>query len=204
MEVSAKNLDEQRREALVSVLTKIYELGFRGWVVDANPEGLRLLNTPQEAAKLGSATLFLTNSGSEREQRLHNSYKDLQIKAFQGIAKEIGLSAQQLLSRNASDPIGYAKLYGALLDRLLRDRDANIDCLKSNLLQLESKILQSERECQERLKEIRKRDEMVENLQEEVKRLREEMEHWRSEANLSTLARMKRKLKSLIMSRDSE
>ena len=172
MEVSAKNLDEQRSEALISALTDVYELGFRGWVVDSTPQALRLLETPQEAIAIGAANLFLTLCESGREEQLHNAYQDLRVKAFRGIAKEIGLPAQQLLHRNRSDPQGYYKLYGALLDCLLRDRDATIDRLDSKILELENsyqalaklsqerqaQLNQLSQERQTRLKELHKRD----------------------------------------------
>ncbi|MBW4620692.1 MAG: FkbM family methyltransferase [Cyanosarcina radialis HA8281-LM2] len=158
MEVSAKNLDEQRRGELISVLTEIYQLGFRGWVVDSNPEMLKLLNTPQEAVNLGSANVFLTQGGSEREQRLIAAYKDLQTQAFTKIAREIGLPERQLLHRHISDPLRYSNLYGAFLDRLLRDRNATIDYSQSRIEQIERQLGQREEEIRQRDEEISQRD----------------------------------------------
>jgi FkbM family methyltransferase len=126
MEVSAKNLDEQRREALVCVLTDIYELGFRGWVVKPTQETLVAIATPQEAANLRSANLFLVVSHSERERRLQKAYADLRVKAFRGLAQQIGLDAETLLGRNPVDPYGYFKLHSALVENLVCDRDLTI------------------------------------------------------------------------------
>jgi FkbM family methyltransferase len=172
MEVSAKNLDKQRRENLISVLAEIYQLGFRGWVVESNPEMLRLLNTPQEAVNLGSANLFLTRAGSEREQKLLAVYKDLQARAFEKIAKEMGLPEQQLLRRHISDPMGYSNLYGGFLDRLVRDRDATIEYSKSRIGQIEQQIRQRDEEIRQRNEEIRQRDLIIVKLEgESQKRL---------------------------------
>lgn len=215
LEISAKNLNQERKEALINALSNVYQLGFRGWVVDV--DALRLISNAEEAASLASANLFLTLADSEREQELKKKYKDLQKGAFQGIAQEIGLSAEVLLKRNLADPYGYYQLYGALVNRLMRDRDATINELQEKIAQLKQqskhelelhqrdfKLLESkrdaefdkfkgeiarlEKESQARLKEVRKRDERIVQLQQEVEKLRTEL-------NLPMSEKIVRKLK---------
>jgi FkbM family methyltransferase len=211
IEVSAKNLDAQRREELISVLTEMYQLGFRGWVVDSNLEILKLLNTPQEAVNLGSANVFLTQRGSEREQRLLAAYKDLQTQAFTQIAREIGLPERQLLHRHVSDPLGYSNLYGTFLDRLVRDRDATIDYSQSRIEQIERQIGQREQEIRQRDEEIRQRDETLVRLErdsqerltiisqrdEAIAKLQAEVKFLHKELEVSPISRFFRNLKSL-------
>ncbi len=163
MEVSFKNLDEQRREALVAVLTDIYELDFRGWVVEPTQETLREIATPEEAANLNSANLFLVVSHSEREKRLQQAYTNLRVKAFRGLAQQIGLSAEALLGRNPADPYGYSKLQGAMLENLVRERDSTIGHLKTQIGQLQQQS-QAQREA------IHEKEQRIEQLQEQIDR----------------------------------
>lgn len=104
MEVCAKNLNDQRRQELIAALTVIYKLGFQGWIIGYNPDELRSLKTPQDAANLGSANLFLVVSESEREQQLHQAFKKLHAKAFQSISKEIGIHEEPLLRKDVAGP----------------------------------------------------------------------------------------------------
>ncbi|NEP53888.1 MAG: FkbM family methyltransferase [Moorea sp. SIO3C2] len=91
MEVSAKNLNEHRREALMSSLVNLYNQNLRGWIVDSNPRVLKSIPTPEAALTLGSATsanLFLMVSGSEREHQLSKVYHNLQTKEDSNQLKE--------------------------------------------------------------------------------------------------------------------
>jgi|GEM_PF-7032299 len=160
LEVSAKNLNEVKKEALTNALNNVYQLGFRGWVVDA--DALRLISTPDDAANLASANLFIVKANSEREQKMHKKYQELQKTAFQGIAQEIGLSTEVLSKRNLADPYGYYQLYGALVNRLIRERDATIYELQKKIANLKQQ-------------ELPKRDERIVKLQQEVEELRKEL-----------------------------
>jgi len=209
MEVSAKNLDEQRRQELITSLADIYNLGFRGWVIDSGAE-LRLIKDAEDAAKLGSANLFLVGSKSEKEKQLQQAYKELRVKAFHAISEEIGVPEKSLIGRNITDPYSPSNLHNALIASLLRERDAVIDDLRSRIQErdtevkdLKSIIEKIEADSMKRLELLKKRDEEVLSLKElfakaeqenksrlelihkheaKIDELNKKLEYWRQEA----------------------
>jgi FkbM family methyltransferase len=71
LEVSAKNLTDTAREALIAALDGLYAAGFRGLVPDLSSDGgLRDISSPTAAAALTSANLFLVRPGGSTDHRL--------------------------------------------------------------------------------------------------------------------------------------
>ena len=140
MEVSAKNLNQERRDRLITTLREMFTLGFRAAMIDTG--SLHYLNNPEEIAQIGSTNLFLTLANSPRDSRLQQAYEQLRIDAFRGIAENMALSAEEVIKRNKRDPLGYTQLYGALLGYLLGDRDATIDKLRSEITLLKQELNQ--------------------------------------------------------------
>ena len=197
MEVSAKNLDEQRHKALVSVLTDIYELDFRGWVVEPTQETLRAIATPQEAANLSSANLFLVVSHSECERRLQQSYANLRVKAFRGLAQQIGLSAEALLGRNPADPYGYSKLHGALLENLVRERELTIAHLNAQMQKRERELTNLQTQINRLQQEIQTQQQEIQTQQQEIQTQQQEI-HQQEQRLLQLQEQINRPLKAKI------
>lgn len=146
LEVSAKNLNQERREALIKALEQLYTLGMRGWLITSKE--LTSLETPQGINKIGAANLFLTFTDSPRQQELRDNYEHLRSQAFQGIAPELQIDTEKLVQRNLKDTLGYAKLHSALIDTCLRDRNATIEAQKLEIVKLKAEITRLEAEKQ--------------------------------------------------------
>jgi FkbM family methyltransferase len=72
LEVTAKNLTDAARAALIAELEALFRAGFRGLLPDlAAPDGVRIIATATDAAALASANLFLARAGGDRERRLY-------------------------------------------------------------------------------------------------------------------------------------
>lgn len=146
LEVSAKNLNQERRDALIKVLDALYTQGMSGWLISA--EGLTSLKNPLRIDKIGAVNLFLTYTDSPRTQELQDNYQELRRCAFQGIAPELLLSPEKLLDRNLKDPLGYAQLHSALLNTCLRDRHSTITAQQEEISQLKNQISRLEAQKQ--------------------------------------------------------
>ena len=200
MEVSAKNLNEQRRQELINVLTDLYKLGFHGWIIDSTSNGLHLIKHPEDVANLGSANLFLAISESEREKQLHHAYKKMRVQASQSIAKDIGLPEGILSGRNISDPYSFSNLHNALILSLMRERDALIANLQSKteqerkanlelihkheakIAKLNELYTKTEQERIDNLELIHKHEELLKKRDEDLLQLNKELAHWKQEA----------------------
>jgi FkbM family methyltransferase len=73
MEVSAKNLNSERRAMLEAEVRQLSEDGFRGWVVCVDARGERRLQAVADIAGLQSANVFLAQQGSLAEARLRDA-----------------------------------------------------------------------------------------------------------------------------------
>lgn len=149
-EVSSKNLDPERRNALRAELGELYTAGFRAWVLDAGPEGLRLLPGAPETAALGSANVFLVRSESARERRLRDCARQLREGTLEGLRRRVGTPWPPLQRRNAADPLDARNLHGALVGSLLRETSARLEA--------------AERESEARLAELRRLEERLGGL----------------------------------------
>ncbi len=147
LEVSAKNLNQERRDALIRVLETLSAQGRVGWLV--TPEELTPLQTPTDINKIGAVNLFITTINSPRTQELQANYQRLRRDAFQGIAPELHLSPEKLLQRNPKDPLGYLKLHNALINAALSDRNRTIDAQKEEIFRLKNRISRLEAQKQD-------------------------------------------------------
>lgn len=165
LEVSAKNLNPQRQTALIEALTAIYDLGFRAWLIESQSEILQPLKSPHQIQQIGAANLFVASETSPTREKLQENHQKLRHQAFRGIAQELHLSPDELIPRNAQDPLGYKQLHGALIDLFLRQKQGELEIQKQQvkaqemeIVKLKAEITRLEAENQARLAEIHKRD----------------------------------------------
>lgn len=164
MEVSSKNLDTQRREELIAILTQLYELNFQGWVVDVAEKSLKLLATPEEMAGLNSANVFVTMAGSPTQARLHSACEDLCEKAVKGISPRVTLP--QHLSWGQDEMPDKS-----LLSVVLGELSASYHQQQVELEKATTQIKGLSQKSEDRLQEIYKRDAKIQELREENQRL---------------------------------
>lgn len=204
LEVTAKNLDAERRAALHDALAARYAAGATGWVADTEPSGLRAVVSADEAVALGSANLFLVRAGGPTEARLLKLAGELRQRAFHGFAEEMGLDAAALLRAHPDDPRHGLRLHAAFLGATLRRQEARAQ--RSDVLRLTEKIeqlveratsaearlraLEQESQAriehlrqdgQARLEEIHRQVEKVQQLKGELHTTRGELEAARAE-----------------------
>lgn len=158
LEVSSKNLNQTRQEKLIKVLADIYELGFRGWLVESQSETLKCLESPDDIKPIGATNLFVTHLNSPTTENLQTSYRQLRRQAFQGIATQLHLTSDNITFRNSQDPLGYVQLSGALIDSCLRNQTAQ---LSAEIVKLKNEVNRLEIESKSRLAEIYKRDSQI-------------------------------------------
>lgn len=169
MEVSSKNLDTQRRTELIAILKQIYQLNFRGWVVDLSPDRLTLLETPEDMASLGSANVFVIQAESETEKQLQSAYQDLCFKAVKGISQEAILSLP--LSED-DETLEYKKLYTSLLSNILGKGQGSYNQQKLELDKARAEIVRLSQKAEARVQEIYKRDAQIKELQQENEKIK--------------------------------
>ena len=173
METSSKNLDDENRQNLVSTFADLYDIGFRGWILDSNPTGLFLLEKPGEIENVASANVFLVFSESERERQLHNVCQTLLEQSFRGMASDIRLSAESLLRRNVKDPFNYSQVHGALLVSLIKSRDSTIEYLKNEIIKCKNKFFQSDKDLHKKTEELQKTEVELQKIEEELQKIKE-------------------------------
>jgi len=201
IEINAKNLNEERRTALESVLSDLYQEGFIGRIVDSQSEGLRLLSDPSEAAAQTSVNLFLVRSGSRAESQLLAMAKELRLQAFRGIARELGFDARHLLSRHVADPYSGLNLHAALLMSRLRHLHARIEVIEQDsqarldfIHHLQKDLADSQQNLNQ-LKDLA--DINLTQLHEKYVRLEQALAYWKQEASVGIRARVWQKLRQL-------
>jgi len=206
IEINAKNLNDKRRTALESVLRDLYLEGFIGRIVDSQADGVRLFSDPGEAAAQASVNLFLVRSGSRAESRLLARAKELRGQAFQGIARELGLDARHLLSRQVADPHSGVNLHAALLTSRLRDLHEHVEWTERNFQQIQERLAAVEQDSQARLAFIHKlqrdladRQQTLSQLHEQHVGLKKELAYWKQEASVGIRARVWRHLRQLVL-----
>lgn len=199
METSSKNLNDENRQNLVSTFTDLYNIGFRGWILDSNPTGLSLLEKPDEIENVVSANVFLVFSDSERERQLHNVCQILLEQSFRGMARDIGLSAESLLRRNIKDPFNYSQVHGALLVSLINSRDSTIEYLKNRIIKCENKFFQSDKDLHKKTEELQKTEIELQKTEIELQKIGEELQKIKESRTYTLFARAARILGRLFL-----
>jgi len=173
LEVCSKNLDDEKHDALATVLAELYSHDFKGWRIDLGTEGIVECGDADETIRQNPGNVFLVRSGSDAERRLRDVGKALRADAFQDFATRSGLTAEPLLARNPADPHSGLHLHAALLDSVLRDRQGRID--------------QLERQNQDRLDRLRVQESEVSEWKARFTRTEED-----SKQRLNLLRRLER------------
>jgi FkbM family methyltransferase len=138
LEVSAKNLDQARREALTEQLAWLFEAGFTGWVPSPIPPGVRRVASVGEAAALQGANLFLARPGSRAGRRLLAAAEELHGQALHEFAKEVGLADERVLRRHSADPFGGSHLHRTVLTAIVRQWQARSETFERAFRRVET------------------------------------------------------------------
>jgi FkbM family methyltransferase len=167
VEISAKNLTEDRRADVVREVAWLYDEGFVAW--ERTGDGVRRLDLAQHAREGTDGDLLFARGGGERERRLLSAAaslarrdQELTSELTQGWADSgalVPVSVVQLLDRRDGE---IARLRHESGQRAEELREA-----KRELSEVATRLRAVEQDSEARLREILNRDERIKELHEE-------------------------------------
>jgi FkbM family methyltransferase len=156
MEISAKNLDDNRLQNLNIALSKVYELGFRIWYLSPSSLELKSIENLSEIFSATSGNVFLLKPDSKAFVKLQESFKDLRLKAFENLATEWAVSPDLFSRRNAYDSFSSENILSAIIGKITKALENNLShchaSLKDQVLKIRSRDDQL-RQCHTSLEE---------------------------------------------------
>lgn len=163
MEVSSKNLDDERLNLLKLTLERIYALGLKMWYLAPLEEELKSIDDLSDIFVGGSSNVFLLKSDSRAFHKLQDKLKLLKEKNFDSLASKLFLSTDSLRGRenwNSSSSSGVlSTAIGEITSRFeeklrhchasLKEKKLQVRDMEGNLKQctdsLEEKTLENQR-----------------------------------------------------------
>lgn len=169
-EVNTKNLTDERREALKSVLLELTAQGLRGWMLGVTPGGLVEAGSPEEIVQLRSCNVFFVRSDSPTEERLLARAADLRTTSVAQVSRHLSFPREVGLAHSIGD-VAAVQSGGDYIVGMCARYTERAEAVAEQLRRVEADSVQ-------RLEEIRMRERVIVELQAACERLAKTAPLW--------------------------